>query len=383
MYHPARPALLCLLLAVASAACDDSDNTPDPGPAGGGGAAGAGGPSDPGPGGFLLTVSGEDLALNGYPFADGKSLASDPAFVDGWAVTFTHVLLTVANPRLHDNPDQDPGNPTALGSEVARASGAWAVDVARRGSAIDKGSGQPGAHAIASWSQTASGQPFDLTRRYALSYDLDVATSTATRVGFDADSEALYQQAIAQSWSIVFAGQATYQGPAPDPGSVFATLPKTVSFTLGLTRTASYVNCQNPDLPVGADGDFPRGVQALANQSQVVQLTFHTDHLFWDALDVEGTPLHFDPIAAWASAQGSVSLTDLASADFTAFTTRQGEPLLARSQVDDVKLSAVQLSYQANGAGPFSKNNFASYLSYSALFGGHLNADGECVVVPR
>jgi hypothetical protein len=57
----------------------------------------------------------------------------------------------------------------------------------------------------------------------------------------------------------------------------------------------------------------------------------HTDHLFWSKLNVEGTELHFDPIAAQAQPPAVVTTDDLVGVDITAFRTRNGEPLLARS----------------------------------------------------
>ncbi len=390
--------LVLASVGVLGACGDDSENEPDPQGAGGSGVAGSGAggtavagsggfvtPADPGPGGFLVTVSGEDLGLTGYGFTSGSSRSDDPAFVDGWALRFDHIVLTVANPRLNEGPQQNPGDPTQVGAEVARAAGQWAVDVARPGSEIDKGSGAPGAHAIVAWAAKADGSAFDSKTQYAFSYDLAPASESAQRVDLDGDAAALYQQAISRGWAVVFAGTATYKGPAPEAGTVFAKMPTTVNFTFGITNHGSYVNCENPDLASGG-GDPPRGVQVLPNTGSRIQITFHTDHGFWDALNVEGTPLHFDPFAAHASTYGdptqpgSVTLDDLASVDFTAFVTKSGEKLPARSLVSDYTAPVGQLGYKGNGA-TFPLNSFAQYFAYSAMSGGHMNADGECEVI--
>ena len=71
-------------------------------------------------GGFQITVSGEDLAVNGYDFTPGAKADDDPPpFVDGWEVRFTHVIVTVDNIRLNADPDSDPGNHIQLHTNLA------------------------------------------------------------------------------------------------------------------------------------------------------------------------------------------------------------------------------------------------------------------------
>lgn len=132
--------------------------------------------------------------------------------------------------------------------------------------------------------------------------------------------------------------------------------------------------------------EFPRGVQANPTKSTVAQITIHTDHGFWDTLNVEGTPLHFDPIAANASTYGMpeepgvVTIDDLLGVDVTGFTAKNGDALPGRSLVSDYTAPAGQLKYDQNGTGFEKVNSFAAYLGYSAASGGHLNADGECEI---
>jgi hypothetical protein len=388
------------LAAAALAACGDSeDSTVAGGAAGTGGAvggsnAGAGedtgvfdSPADPGAGAFWVTVSGEDLALLGYDWTPSAEAGGDPpAFVDGWAISFEHAIITVDRLRINADPDRDEANPLALGAEVAAADGPWAVDVTIGGDLVGK-SGSPDERTvpIAAFPSRANGQPFDPAARYAFSYDLVTASEAARIVNLDEAGLALYEQAQLNGWSMVLAGTAEYKGPAPEAGSVFANIPTQVRFTLGLAASSSYVNCRNTDLQAVGD-EFPRGIQANASSSTTVQITLHTDHVFWDTLNVEGTPLHFDAIAAQASTYGTpdnpgtVATADLAAVDFTGFTTRGGEPLPWRSVVPDYTAPAGQMTYNSNGTSFSVANSLAAYLSYSAASGGHMNADGECEV---
>jgi hypothetical protein len=344
-------------------------------------------PADPGPGAFWVTVSGEDLALLGYDWSESSRADGDPpAFVDGWALSFDHVIVTIDKLRINADPDKDEGNPIDLGATVAAADGPWAVDVSIGGNVTGK-SGSPDERTvpIAAFASQSNGDAFDPAARYAFSYDFAVASASAQLVNLDAEGLALYEEGQQKGWSMIVAGTARYQGPAPAVDSVFAKIPTEVQFKLGLANPSSYVNCRNTDLQAVGD-EFPRGVQASANQSTTVQITLHTDHVFWDMLNVEGTPLHFDPIAANAStygdpsALGSVTIEDLVNVDVTGFTTRAGEPLPWRSLVSDYTAPAGQMAYDPNGASFTVANSLAAYLGYSAASGGHMNADGECEV---
>jgi len=339
--------------------------------------------------GFEVTVSGEDLAQLGYPFGPNAEANGDPpAFVDGWELSFEHVIVTVDKLRLNAEPDRDEGNPQDVGAVVAQVDGPWAVDLTLGGDRIGK-SGSPDERtvAIARFDERDNGEAFDATSRYAFSYDFVTASDDAEQVNLDAEGQALYEQAKASGAAMLFVGTARYRGPEPEEGSVFASMPREVKFNFALSNPSSYINCRNTDLAAVA-GEFPRGIQASPDHDVTVQITLHTDHTFWDTLNVEGTPLHFDPIAAAASTEaaaevGSVSLEELVDWDVTAFATRDGEALPARSLVDDYTAPSGQLRYDANGTSFRKANSFAAYLAYAAASGGHLNADGECEVKNR
>jgi hypothetical protein len=344
-------------------------------------------PAEPGKGGFWVTVSGEDLATLGYDWMSSSQANGDPpAFVDGWALNFEHVIVTVDKLRINADPDRDQGNPQDLGAVVASADGPWAVDATIGGDVVGKsGSGDEKTVPIAAFAKQANGDPFDPATRYAFSYDLVSASADAKLVNLDADGKALYAQAKSKGWSMIFAGTATYKGPAPKTDTVFAKIPTEVKFTLGMKNPSSYINCRNTDLDAVGD-EFPRGIQANAARSTTVQITIHTDHGFWDTLNIEGTPLHFDAIAANAagygepSMKGTVTLEDLVNVDVTGFTTLAGEALPWRSLVADYTAPNGQMKYDTNGTSFTKANSFAAYLGYSASSGGHMNADGECEV---
>ena len=233
-------ATLSLFLALqVLTACGDSDETTAEGVggnAGSGGTPSSGGtpgsagstvfspPADPGAGAFWVTVSGEDLALLGYDFTASSEADGDPpAFVDGWALSFEHVIVTLDKLRVNADPDKDEGNPFDLGATVASADGPWAVDVSIGGNVVGK-SGSPDEKTvpIAAFESQANGQPFDPTSRYAFSYDLAPAAANAKLVNLDAEGLALYEEAKEKGWSLIFSGTARYQGPAPAADSVFS-----------------------------------------------------------------------------------------------------------------------------------------------------------------
>ena len=360
-----------------------------PGSAGTAGAAGAAGsagglqpftpPPNPGPGKFQVTASGEDLVVVGFPFVQGTSKSGDPSFVDGWEVTFEHVIVTFGAVTLNETPDLDPDDKSKLGKVVQTVSGPWAVDLTK--GTISGKSGEQVTPLV-----NLDG-PFVASQRYALSYDVVSATTQARNVNLDAEALTLYQKAIEGGWSVVFVGRASFKGPPPNPGTVFEKIPREVSFSIGMKNPTSAINCENPDLGKSALGeDFARGVQILGSGTSFIQLTVHLDHAFWDRLNEEGAPVHFDQIAAVSSTYGApgapagvVTADDLEALDHTGFVTKAKEPLPTRSLVPDYTAPGGTLSFDANGS-KFPKNSYGAYLRYSQAAGYHLGADGECLI---
>jgi hypothetical protein len=157
-------------------------------------------------------------------------------------------------------------------------------------------------------------------------------------------------------------------------------MPSEVRFKLGFANPSAYLNCANTDFAAVGD-EYPRGIQPSVDKPTIAQITMHTDHLFWSKLNVEGTELHFDPIAAQALPPPAVVTTDdLVGVDISAFKTRNGELLPARSFSADYTAPAGTLSFDANQTTFARPNSFAAFLAYTAAAAGHLNAAGECAI---
>lgn len=339
-------------------------------------------------GGFRVTVSGEDYVTTGFDFtpATAAAFGEPPAFVDGWAIQFQHVIVTVGNVRLSADPDLDPAAPVKVGAVVAEDVGAYAVDLVAGGDIVGK-SGSPNERttSITTFPNTAS--RFDPAKRYAFSYDTVAASADARLVNLDAEGKALYAEAITKGYAMLYVGTATYEGAPPAAGTVFAKMPPKVTFKLGFANPTSYLNCRNTDL-AKVGGKYPRGVRSKEGEVVTAQITFHTDHTFWNRLGTDGTPLFFDAIAAnsstfGTSGDGVVSIDDLANVDITAVRTRTGEPLMQRSLVADYQATAEQMTFDPNGTSFARPNSFASYLACAAISAGHLNAFGTCEIKKR
>src|SRR4051812_2336207 len=71
-----------------------------------------------GGGNIQFTASGEVLALGGYAFP--PATADDPAYVDGWEVSFSKLLVTIDHIILAENPDTSPTDQSKTGKTVAK-----------------------------------------------------------------------------------------------------------------------------------------------------------------------------------------------------------------------------------------------------------------------
>ena len=306
-------------------------------------------------GGVRVTVSGEDYATLGFDFTPGSATANGdpPAFVEGWQVRFSHVIVTVGNVRLNADPELDPKAYDKVGPVVESDPSAYAVDLVVGGSVVGK-SGSPNEKTVAI--TTFPGKKLDPKKAYAFSYDTVAASANAKLVNLDAGGKDLYAEAIAKGYAMLYVGMATYKAAPPAAGSVFAKMPSKVAFRLGFKNPTSYVNCRNTDLKK-VSGSYPRGIRTTPEDTTTVQITFHTDHTFWNRVDVDGTPLFFDALAANASTFGTsgdglVTTEDLENVDIGDVRTRTGEVLPQRSAVADHKTSGAQVTYDANG--PFA-----------------------------
>jgi hypothetical protein len=351
-------------------------------------------PPDPGANGIWFTASGEVLALGGYPFPPAS--ADTVAFVDGWALQFSELLVTVDNLRLAQNPDLIPGDESQTGPEVARITGPWAIDLHKGGPLPGKG-GQ-GEQAVPIASLTGQNEnscaPFDLTQRYAFSFDVIPASVSALNVNLDEQGLADYAEMIAKGYTVLYVGTATFSGNSSGNGCTpndpeFAKTPLTqgsaVNFRFGFRSPTSYLNCQNPDNQSAAPfagEEYQRGLYALANRSVRAQVTLHTDHPFWDST-THDSPLHFDQIAArYTGSTGTLTavVEELTNVDYTYFTDAQGSALRWRDCVGSNFVPPDNGTMHFNDTAGAVLANYAQFMTYNQRTQGHLNSDGLCYV---
>jgi hypothetical protein len=357
------------------------------------GITGCSGNSSQAGGTVVFTASGEVLALGGYDFPPAPD---GVAFVDGWELRFSEVLVTVDSITLSENPDRNPGDQSKTGNLVARLDGPWAIDLHRGGPVAGKGGGDEQAVELGRLStQNLNGDiPLASDERYAFGFDVTAAKPTAKRVNLSAEAEADYQTMIQKGYSVLYVGTATFKGTDCTPADpVFDTLPKVVAFKLGFASPTSYRNCQNPDNDPAtpfADEEHERGIIIKANQAVTAQVTIHTDHPFWESFKHD-SPAHFDPIAAqYVGATGTPTavLEDLADVDTEGFTTKTGSLLPFRScTADYTPPSMGQLHFDTQGVainptGDPTKvlRGYADFMTYAQSTQGHMNSDGLCFV---
>jgi hypothetical protein len=342
-------------------------------------------PGDPGPDGILVTASGEALAFGGYPFPPAND--DDPAFVDGWEVTFDRVLVTLDHVTLSQTPDLSPGDPSLVGAVVATSDGPWAVDLHPKGPLAGKGGGDETAVPVTSFTG------LDSQTRYAFAFETSAATPAAKNVNLDAAGLADYSEMIASGYSVLYVGTARFKGVSCSPasGPALDALPKVVPFRLGFATPTAYSNCQNPDNdPAKAFGgeEHQRGVSPRSNASVVAQMTIHTDHPFWEAV-AHDAPAHFDAIAARYSGCPSPTarVEDLAGVDFFGFRDRAARPLPWRTCRPSYTPPKGTMHFDPGSVpvDPASTDgsrlrDYRDFMAYVQSTQGHLNADGLCFV---
>ncbi len=341
------------------------------------------------PGSVYVTFSGEGLGQAGLPFPGN---GQDPAFVDGWSVTFDELLLVVGNFRLSPGATQS-ADQSQVSSPVATKSGPYVLDMHKpSGFGVDKGGAGVQAGGVFKWDTDDSGRNFDTNTRYAFSYDAVKAVYPATQVNLTQAQFADYAMMVQNGWSKLYRGTATYAGTAtytPDPAvqAKFAAMPTTVHFMMGWNDAGGHINCINPDFGNGEDL-ANRGVQPSTNGAVIAQVTQHVDHFFWDKLrDHNDIQLRFDPVAAWAPANSTAAnpfdLRTLGSKPLAA-TFSDGTPLPDRGPFETPTYACggerpcTQVTMNLNGVPSTDVPGLANFMAFSAQSQMHLNADGLC-----
>lgn len=331
-------------------------------------------------GGVQVTFSGETFGATGLPFSPSAAQDADPYFVDGWSLAIDEYLVSVGNIRLSPNATKNQDQ-SVVEAPVAKKAGPYVLDVHKPTGLVGSDGVSP-AQALFTWDKRDDGTAFDTAMRYAFSYDVVPATASATKVNLSASQDADVALMVQKGWTKLVRGTATYAGPTPV--APFDRLPKTVKFQFGFNDATQALNCVNPEF---GDENTPanRGVQPTSSKNVVAQLTVHVDHMFWDKLKVEGTPLRFDPVAAWAPTDGGV--LDLATLNTKPLATTFADGTKLPDRGPTVSAAAGFQSDQADPgqvvldpAGVPGITNLAAFLAFSTQSQLHLNADGVCYV---
>jgi hypothetical protein len=381
MAKASRAVLLSSALALGAAAVGCGDDT-------GTGAAAAES------GSVQVRISGEELATDGFDFPEG----SEVTFVDGWAISFDHVFVTVGRVWLSENPQTNPSDQSMVGATVAEVSGPWAVDLARGGDAPGAG-GEGTAHTlVVIENQTSNdGAPFVADEQYAFSFSFVAAAEGATLVGFEDDEEAkaAYAEAIAGGYAVYYVGTATFVGTTCDVSDEsydFDSIPTTIPFRLGFSTPVDYLNCQNEEnagepFP---DEEFQRGVSIRSDAPSLAQITVHVEHPFYS--DVQHEPsIYFDQLAAQlvGAPEGTVLTTEhLQGVDPTGFTDAEDNRLPWRvcdgSTLPPGAARAFEVGSVPVGPGQDPSEGFRDYrdyVQYVQSTQGHMNGgEGLCYI---
>ncbi|MEY4577913.1 MAG: hypothetical protein RL701_2616 [Pseudomonadota bacterium] len=331
-----------------------------------------------------VSASGEALGQRGYRYsstpADGEQV-----FVDGWDVEFERYFVVIDTVRVNE-PGADPDKRENLGRKVVEQRGPWVVDLHKAGPLVGAGGAPETAVPL-----TVLKADFDTSRTYAFSYETAAASFNVRNTNLrEADRDALLMM-IEHGWVKYVEGEATYRGRTPSESvdASFQAYPKRVHFAFGLTDAASYVNCHNPEI---GEEDEPknRGVRPKADGAVRAQLTFHTDHMFWDQADVEGAALRFDALAARAQNFGEdsgavheLTLDDLADVSPSALEDRNGQPVRDRADQTEGYEPGIVAPPVYGTQGNDDITDLRSFIAYNNRAQGHLNSDGLCAVAPK
>jgi hypothetical protein len=387
------------------AACSSNHTTSTPDAGSGGSDLNPIGSFDPGftstspntPLSIQVTISGETLGENGLPFQPVNP--GDPQFVDGWSVTFEKYIVVIGNVRLSPGATQY-SNQQQLNPVVATKPGPYVIDVHQLATDGFNGfvgaDGEEPAGGIFKWNAQDDGTPFDSSTLYAFSYDTVPAQYPATQVNLTEDDFAIYDAMVRNHWDKYIEARADFvaSGTYPDAAveSEFESLPPQVHFVFGWNDATSSINCINP-----FNGDMDeanlanRGVQPNTNGATTAQVTIHTDHVFWDKLKQEGTPLRMDYIAAWAGSDTNTTPLDLGSlADKPLATTfGDGTPLPDRGPYltnptgtfTSDQTNPSQVTLDLDGVPASNISGVSAFMAFSAQSQTHLNANGLCYIV--
>lgn len=255
-----------------------------------------------GTGSLTFTTWGEDYIEHGIP----KDSPEVTGFVDGWSLTYTKFLVALGGVTLAKQTGEQ--GPVQDAPRV--------VDLVR-----------PGPVELFGFTDVPA-EKWD-----RVSYAIAPATAGAQAVGaLDASD----LERMRGGLSIAVEGHAT-DGAA------------TKHFSWAFTTDTLYEDCTNPD--------FGEGVTVPTGGQEVVQLTVHGDHFWYDDLTSPEAVLRFQAIAdADADADGEVTLAELSA----------------------VPLTFLPLGQYGTGSARHVKT-LADFVTALGRTVGHFRGEGDCV----
>ena len=273
--------------------------------------------------------------------------------------------------------------------------------------------------------------PTDGTR-LAVGFSAVEPTPNALNVNLDADGLDAYASMIQNHCTVYYRGTATWVGntnngacvPPSDAGvasdagngtgneAEFGKIPRVVNFDFCIRPAdlgglqpgdaeTSWINCDNQDndpaMPLNGE-PHQRGIAFPGNKYVVGEVTFHTDHPFWESTQHD-TPSRFDQFAAQAvgvSTDGgipTVHFSDVIGVNYLAFTDRQGAVLPWRTcdrnyqapsgapRVGQMSFDPVKVPHCRGGNHATGLCDYYDFSKYNQSTQGHYNgADGLCFV---
>jgi hypothetical protein len=379
-------------------------------------------PPDPGPGAIYVSASGETLSLVGFEYPPAAP-PDDTWMIDGWNFKLDAYITVFTAVTLWSDPNESPSNQEEHGPQIAQLNGPWVVDLHKGGVLQGQGGSGEEATPIAVFPASQVSQCSTMGAcAFGFSTIPAPADYSAYNVNLDATENSYYQYMVANGYSVLYVGTATWAGnqawttsadcsegnpectvtkTSPSEGYDLATsagYPATMSFMMGFATPTNYVNCQNasefPGVPGIGGEDHPRGIQTKSTGSVPAQVTIHMDHPFWESF-AENSPLHWDNIASQFIGKPTpitVHTEDLKGVPFSPFIDNKGDPVPIRNCSSTCYTpNGTELSYdtlsvpscpgnEAEGAAGKCIADYFYYIRYSQSTQGHLNSQGFCYV---
>ena len=278
--------------------------------------AGCGTDDDGGSGSLVLTLSGEDAAVTGFPVPGEPELA----FADGWSVRFEKYLVAIGRVRVAG----------ADGGKALQDDEIVVVDLTKGEQQLFRFDDLP-------------------ARRWErFGYDILPPTSETRVVGAIAGPDVA--RMVAGRFNYWIEGTAT-KGD------------ETRTFAWGIAAPT-----RNDDCVDSADGK--PGVVIRNNATATYQITLHLDHLFYDRLGShEGVKMRFEAIAAVAQ-DGVIAWEDLGQQRLASLVDTAGEPL--RDEEGEL------LVYNPESV-PLADRTLQHYLLAASISQGRFHGEGTCI----